>query len=69
MGKTSLERSHSKLSNFKLTLLCLLAIISFNLIFVGIALYNFNSLLSLIVSITGGAIAFLMFILITAFTR
>jgi len=47
MGKTSLERSHSGVSNFKLTMLALFAIISFNAIFVGLALYN-AGLLSMI---------------------
>lgn len=69
MGKTSIERSHSKISNFKLTILVLLAIISFNAIFVGLALYNYSHLLSMMVSIIGGIFSLVLFILIHAFVR
>lgn len=35
----SLKKSHSKFSNFKLTLLCLLSALFFGLFFVALALY------------------------------
>ena len=38
MGKTSLEKSHSKSSNFVLTCICLIGIIAFGLIFIGLGL-------------------------------
>lgn len=69
MGKSSLERSHSKFSNFKLTILALLAIISFNAIFVGLALYNYNQVISLVTIIAGGVLSLFLFILIRAFVR
>jgi energy-converting hydrogenase Eha subunit E len=69
MGKTSLERSHSKLSNFKLTILALIAIISFNLIFVGLVLLKYNQQLSIIITIVGAVLSVLSFILIRAFVR
>lgn len=69
MGKSSIERSHSKISNFKLTILALLAIISFNAIFVGLALYNYNQIISLACVIAAGAVSIILFILIRAFVR
>ena len=69
MGKSSIERSHSKISNFKLTILALLAIISFNAIFVGLVLYNYNHLISLITLISGSVLSVILFILIRAFVR
>ncbi len=69
MGKTSLERSHSKASNFKLTLMCILAAIGFNLIFAGLALYNKNNVLGLILAIAGGVMSIFFYILIRGFTR
>ena len=69
MGKSSIERSHSKISNFKLIILALLAIISFNAIFVGLALYNYNQIISLVCVIAGGALSIILFFLIRAFVR
>jgi len=37
MAKTSLERSHSKVSNFKLTMISLLGALSVGIIFVSVA--------------------------------
>ena len=51
----SLKKSHSKFSNFKLTLLCLLSALFFGLFFIALALYfsyfrNWTTLAAVIVS-------------------
>lgn len=69
MGKTSLERSHSKASNFKLTLMCLLAAIFFNGIFAGLVLINFNQIIGIIVAIACGVLSLISYFSITRFTR
>ena len=38
MAKTSLQKSHSKASNFKLTLICFLTILFFGALWCGLAL-------------------------------
>lgn len=51
--KTSLEKSHSKYSNFKLTLLCILGIVFINFLWIGLILiglegyFNFGLILSI----------------------
>ena len=51
--RASLEKSHSKYSNFKLTLLCILGIIFVNLLWIGLILiglegyFNFGLILSI----------------------
>ena len=40
MAKTDLQKSHSKVSNFKLTLICLILAIGFGALWVGIGLIN-----------------------------
>ena len=69
MAKTSLEKSHSKASNFKLTMICLLAAISFSLIFVGIAIINKYKTLGIILAAAGGVMTILSYLLISRFTR
>lgn len=69
MGKTSRERSHSKISNFKLTLIALMAILGFNLIFIGLVLFNYNQGLSIAIMSISGVIALISYFLITRFTR
>ena len=69
MGKTSRERSHSKISNFKLTLIALIAILGFNLVFIGLALFNYNQTLSIILMSISGVVSLLSYFLITRFTR
>ena len=67
--KSSLEKSHSKASNFKLTMICLLAAISFNAIFAGLALININKIIGIIVAIFGGVLSIFSYLLISRFTR
>ena len=69
MAKTSLEKSHSKASNFKLTMICLLAAISLSLIFVGIAIINKYKNLGIILAAAGGVMTILSYLLISRFTR
>ena len=69
MAKSSLEKSHSKASNFKLTLICMLAAISFNAIFGGLALININKIIGIIVAISGGILFIFSYLLISKFTR
>lgn len=69
MGKTSLEKSHSKASNFKLTLMCLLASISFVLLFFGLSLLNKNKTIGIVVAACGAVLFILSFIMISKFTR
>lgn len=69
MGKTSKERSHSKVSNFKLTLIALIAIIGFNAIFVGLILFKYNMPLSIGIMAGASIITLFSYFLITRFTR
>ncbi|MBR3617402.1 MAG: hypothetical protein IKN46_01865 [Acholeplasmatales bacterium] len=67
--KTSLEKSHSKTSNFKLTMICLIGIIGFNLIFVGLVLFNYNPILTYVLSGAGIILSLFDLFLINKFTR
>jgi len=67
--KSSLERSHSKVSNFKLTLMCLIGIIGFNLLFVGLILYQYNKIFTFVISGVGVLLSLFSLILINKFTR
>jgi len=69
MPKTSLEKSHSKVSNFKLTMINIIAAISFCLIFVGLILLNFNKILCIGVASSAGIVFLLSCFLISRFTR
>ena len=69
MGKTSKERSHSKISNFKLTLIALIAIIGFNAIFVGLIFFKYNMPLSIGIMAGASIITIFSYFLITRFTR
>lgn len=66
----SLKKSHSKLSNFKLTLLCLFAAIVFSALFIFLILFFlYKSNLYLILSIVTGALTLLSFLLFSFFKR
>ena len=69
MEKTSLEKSHSKVSNFKLTLICLLGIIAFALIFIGLGLFKKYQTYSIYFLAIGGVLELLSLILINKFVR
>ena len=69
MAKTSLEKSHSKASNAKLTFVCLLATISVSFLWVGIALVVNNPLFGGIVLGLGALATLFSLLLISRFTR
>ena len=54
--KDSLKRSHSKLSNGKLTLLCLFTVLSFSVLWVGLAMLPDYQILGLIITIISGVL-------------
>lgn len=67
--KTSLERSHSKLSNFKLTLICIISSIAFVLLFISIALIKINLILGSILTGVSVLLALFGIKLVSKFTR
>lgn len=69
MAKTDLEKSHSKASNFKLTLICALLSISLSLIWFGLIFIEKNKVLGISISAASAVIALLSFFLIGRFTR
>lgn len=69
MAKTDLEKSHSKASNFKLTIICALLAISLSAIWVGLILIDKNKPLGISVSSASAVVALLSFFLIGRFTR
>ena len=68
--KTSLEKSHSKVSNFKLTMIAFLGAVGIAALWIGLAIIKMDILYIAIPMIAGGAfLAFLSFILVGKFTR
>lgn len=70
--KTSLQRSHSWFSNFKLTVLAIFACLSFSCLWVFLAFLkstDIPSLVSLIGSIVSGIFSFLSLIGLLLFRR
>lgn len=69
--KTSIEKSHSAISNLSLTLLCLFSSIFFSLIFVGFALYikSEHNLPYLILGIASSILTLFSVILFSKFRR
>lgn len=69
--KSSLAKSHSKVSNFKLTLVCIIAAISFALIFIGFTLYFSldKNIIYLIIGIIGCVFSALTALLFLFFKR
>ncbi len=70
--KTSLQRSHSGFSNFKLTLLSIFACLSFSCLWVFLAFLkspDIPYLVSLIGSIVSGIVSFLCLIGLLLFRR
>ena len=77
-NKTDLERSHSKSSNFKLTMIAFLGALGFAAVWIGVALIlkgdtqvlGFSPLAyGLPISIGGGVALLLSYFLIARFTR
>lgn len=69
MAKTSLEKSHSKASNFALTCICLLGIIAFGLIFSGLGLLKLYQTYGIICLVVGIVLGIISSILINKFVR
>ena len=69
MAKTDLEKSHSKASNFKLTLICALLAISVSLVWVGLILIDRNKPLGISISAASAVVALLSFFMVGRFTR
>ncbi len=72
MAKTSLQRSHSVASNFKLTLICLLLAISLSAVWFGIILINHPSVdivIGIVVTAVSAVVALISFLLLSKFTR
>lgn len=66
---TSLQKSHSKASNAKLTFICILAAICFTALWVGIVLLNKYLTIGLITTISSAVLLLGSFILISKFSR
>ena len=69
MPKTDLEKSHSKVSNFKLTCICLLLALGVGILFVGVAMFLKYRTYSIIGIIAGGMLSLFSLLLINKFTR
>ncbi|MCR5741549.1 MAG: hypothetical protein K6G38_03725 [Gammaproteobacteria bacterium] len=68
--KTSLEKSHSKVSNFKLTLVAFLCAVGVAALWVGLALIKSDILYISIPLLAGGIIlSIFSFMLVAKFTR
>ena len=69
MAKTSLEKSHSKASNAKLTLICFLTILFFGVLWAGLVLLKESKTFGIILTCAGGVGTVLCFMLLNAFSR
>ena len=69
MAKTNLEKSHSKVSNFKLTILCLLTIVFFAVLWYGLITLKMHENFALILTIVGGVGTLACICLLNAFSR
>ena len=69
MAKTSLEKSHSKASNAKLTLICFLTILFFGILWAGLVLLKESNTFGIILTCAGGVGTVLCFMLLNAFSR
>jgi hypothetical protein len=67
--KSSLEKSHSKASNFKLTLICLLTALGASVAWLGVCLIPHYQTFGIILASVGGVVALLFMFLIGKFTR
>ncbi|MBQ4357356.1 MAG: hypothetical protein II788_05130 [Acholeplasmatales bacterium] len=69
--KTSLEKSHSKASNAKLTFICFIAALAVSMLWVGIALFGSEAyrIFGIILASVGAVLTLLSLFLISKFTR
>ena len=64
-----LKESHSKTSNFKLTLICLFLALGFSLVFISLSLLVKYQLVGIILLCIGSVISFISYLSIRAFVR
>ena len=69
MAKTNLQKSHSKVSNFKLTLICFLTILFFGILWAGLVLLKQEKTFGIILTSIGGVGTVLCYLLLNAFSR
>lgn len=69
--KTSLEKSHSKLSNFKLTMICFLSILCVSAFWVGLGLLGNEAyrIFGIVLAGAGLVLSLFFMVLIGKFTR
>lgn len=68
-GKTSLERSHSKSSNFKLTLICFFLSLAVIVLWIGIALIKSYKPMGSILIAVGAVFTLINLFFVSKFTR
>lgn len=69
MAKTDLQKSHSKVSNFKLTLICFLTSIFFAILWAGLVLLKVEKTFGIVITCIGGIGTVACFLLLNAFSR
>ena len=69
--KTSLEKSHNKVSNFKLTILCFLALLFVSALWLGVGLIGNETLMyyGIIITCCSIILTLLFMLIISNFTR
>lgn len=67
--KTSIEKSHSRLSNFKLSLILIIGSLAFFALWVGLIILKENNYLGLTIFAIGAIIAIISLLLIKKFVR
>lgn len=69
MGKTSLQKSHSKASNFKLTFICFIAAFAISTLWIGISVVKAIPTLGYVLIPVSAVTTILSLFLISKFTR
>ena len=71
--KSSLEKSHSKLSNSKLTLICFMLSLGVSIVWLGVLLLlgfqNIEKAISIATIVVGGVLSVFSVLLVSKFTR
>lgn len=67
--KTALQKSHSKVSNFKLTMICFILALGFATLVVGLGLIKEYQTIGTVVTAAGGVATLLGLVLVNGFTR
>lgn len=69
MAKSSLQRSHSATSNFKLTAICFFLGIAVILLWVGLAILKVENGIGIALCAAGGVLTLVNLFLVSRFTR